>query len=369
MSGQTAENATGQSQEDVRQLPGFWQDAEERIQSKDLRQNIIIVDRSVDKVYNAPPCNVQEISIDKLLPSEHYSRTEAFEREDSLKRLAVSIIAYGLHQLPRVKADPERQGYYRILDGHRRVEAVKEYLGWTSMHCKVYPADLDASWITFFEGVYNMARWRSYVAPFGSYEAGMFLRKLIDYDQDDEDAIAKEEQTVASNFGLELKCIQSWAETARQLEGSSKHLSYDEKQSFFLKLRNDQELVKLIERLETWDDAREAARRILKGATLKELKEFEKTCAKKHAQEAAAKEPDLSHAPEHEEEATEKQEEANPESTVKDRASVHEQVLELKAEGKSTRQIERKIGISRSMVSIIVKQHSEGTCSCHQAAS
>jgi hypothetical protein len=360
LSGQTAENATGQPQENVRQLPGFWQEAEDRILSKRLYPNMIIVDKSVDKVFQAPPCEIKEITIDRLLASEHYSRCSVLESDDGLKLLANSIRVFGLRELPRVKPS-HRSGYYEVMSGHRRIEAVNKILHWTSINCKVYPSDLDPSWVAFFEGLHNLAPWAKASRPFSMYEMGVFFTKI------------KGQNENMIDFGLDSHFTNLCLERAELLDGSSQGLSCDEKQAFLANL--DTEQVYFLDRLETWEDAQKAAKKIAGGASLKELKELERSSAKERLKldqkEAAARQDDPTHRPEPQAEAEEEQEGASPDvdaaGTV---AALHQQILSLRDEGKSYRQIESKVKLSRSMIGIILKRHSQGTCpSCQKQTS
>lgn len=77
------------------------------------------------------------ILIDKLRPSRYQTRHAAFENEQELHELAMSIKSLGLLELPKVRALPQSPGQFEIITGHRRIKAISKYLGWTEVKCLI----------------------------------------------------------------------------------------------------------------------------------------------------------------------------------------------------------------------------------------
>ena len=72
--------------------------------------------------------------------------------EGNIETLAQSIKEHGLIHPPAVKEVPEKEGYYRVIAGRRRFEAVKS-LGLKNIEVTVYPAKSDDEAIALAENV------------------------------------------------------------------------------------------------------------------------------------------------------------------------------------------------------------------------
>lgn len=79
----------------------------------------------------------QTIPINKLKPSRYQTRHSAFENDEDLHDLAMSIKTLGLLELPKVRPLAKSLGHFEIITGHRRIRAISRYLGWTEVKCLI----------------------------------------------------------------------------------------------------------------------------------------------------------------------------------------------------------------------------------------
>lgn len=79
-----------------------------------------------------------EIPVSKLIPSKYNPRDPAFETEDTLLDLLSQIkSAKGIIREPIVRPHPEKDDFYEILGGHRRIRIASQYLHQTKILCQV----------------------------------------------------------------------------------------------------------------------------------------------------------------------------------------------------------------------------------------
>ena len=97
----------------------------------------------------------QLIPISKLKPSRYQTRHVAFENDEELRELAMSIRNMGLLEPPKVRRLVQSPGYYEIITGHRRIKAVSLYLGWTEVRCLVEEglSEIDAFRLALIENI------------------------------------------------------------------------------------------------------------------------------------------------------------------------------------------------------------------------
>jgi ParB/RepB/Spo0J family partition protein len=110
------------------------------------------------------------VPVDHLVASRYQPRDPLYEDEDELKALAQSIQNAGrMHPLPQVRPHPDKQGYYEIITGHRRINAVSKYLGWKEVQCEVFERASELS-VLYWVGMDNLNR-----KQFAPYEKGQYF--------------------------------------------------------------------------------------------------------------------------------------------------------------------------------------------------
>ncbi len=88
--------------------------------------------------HEEPEVREEPIQIRKLKPSRYQTRHTAFESEQELQNLAMSIESVGLLDPPKVRRLPEDPTYFEIITGHRRISAVAQYLKWNEVRCQIH---------------------------------------------------------------------------------------------------------------------------------------------------------------------------------------------------------------------------------------
>lgn len=85
-----------------------------------------------------PQVREEVLSIRKLKPSRYQTRHVAFESDQELQNLALSIQSVGLLDPPKVRRLPEDPEYYEIITGHRRIRAITQYLKFNEVKCQIH---------------------------------------------------------------------------------------------------------------------------------------------------------------------------------------------------------------------------------------
>ncbi len=210
------------------------------------------------KVQQIPaPDQVLEIPCEKLLSSPYQTRDDAYEEEDDLKQLAIGIQRIGMKQLPMVRPSPKKPGFYELMTGHRRKEAVIKYLKWKSIKCEVYN-DLPEETVLFVVGEDNLARRNIY-----PYEKGKYFN--IWHDRLDDDAIGE-------LFGTTAKAIYSWRRFTDAIDELGDPLGKEGAKN--LKKNITRPKLDLLLQIESDDDLETACWKVANGETIEKLQEF-----------------------------------------------------------------------------------------------
>lgn len=90
----------------------------------------------------------KDIPVEKIISSTD----RKYGGEGSIETLAQSINEYGLIHPPAVKESADEKGFYRVIAGRRRYEAIKS-LGWKTVEAHVYPNEADDEAIALAENV------------------------------------------------------------------------------------------------------------------------------------------------------------------------------------------------------------------------
>ena len=136
----------------------------------------------------------QSISISKLRPSRYQTRHVAFENDEELQDLAMSIKSMGLLEPPKVRRLEQNPGYFEIITGHRRIKAISRYLGWSEVKCQVEDglSEIETFRLALAENIQ-----RTNLSPYEEGQAYLLCEKLFGLsDQDIAENIHKSKPTV-----------------------------------------------------------------------------------------------------------------------------------------------------------------------------
>jgi ParB/RepB/Spo0J family partition protein len=204
------------------------------------------------------PDEIKEVQIDRLLKSPYQTRFEAYEEEEDLKQLAVAIERVGLKQLPMVRPSPNKEGFYELMTGHRRREAVRKFLKWKTIRCEVYN-DLPEETILYIVGEDNLARRNIY-----PYEKGRYFNIWHERMPDDD--------ALGELFGVSGKSVWSWRRFADAIDELGDPLGSDGKKKL-VKNATRQKLDLLLQ-IEDENDLVTACWKVANDETIEKLQEF-----------------------------------------------------------------------------------------------
>ena len=136
----------------------------------------------------------QSIPISRLRPSRYQTRHAAFENDEELQDLAMSIKSMGLLDAPKVRRLEQNPGHYEIITGHRRIKAVSRYLGWSDVKCQVEEGltEIETFRLALAENIQ-----RTNLSPYEEGQAYLLCERLFGLsDQDIAENIHKSKPTV-----------------------------------------------------------------------------------------------------------------------------------------------------------------------------
>lgn len=213
------------------------------------------------------PARVENLPIDMLLPSRYQMRVAAYEKVEDLQQLALLIESEGLMEIPWVRPHPEKEDFYELVSGHRRIAAIRRFLlshdreTWGKIPCEIYE-NVPEETILKMAGTSNLARRNLY-----PYEKGIYFRMWAEkYDPPD----------IATRFGYPEDAIIGWLDLQMNVDRLSQSVSDEEKKQFMLKVTKDK--LKAIKQLEAERDIVEAIRMVIRGAELPDVKMFVEAC-------------------------------------------------------------------------------------------
>ena len=203
------------------------------------------------------PDTIEDLTVDKILTSRYQMRIGAYEKEEDLQQLAHSIKTIGLSHLPWVRPHPMKDGFYEIISGHRRIDAVKRFLKWKSVRCQVFK-NLSEQMVLFLVGEENLARRNIY-----PYEKGLYFRQWRE---------KFEVEDIAEMFSYSPDAILSWLDLQQNVDKITQSLTEQEKQQFISKATRQK--IELLLNLKSERDIVEACRKTIKGDELPEIQRF-----------------------------------------------------------------------------------------------
>ncbi len=204
------------------------------------------------------PDDILDIPVDRLLPSPYQTRYEAYEEEEDLKQLAIGIQRIGMKQLPMVRPSPKKPGFYELMTGHRRREAVVKYLKWKTIRCEVYKR-LPEETVLYIVGEDNLARRNIY-----PYEKGKYFN-IWHEKVDDDDAIGE-------MFGINGSTIYSWRRFTDAIDELGDSLGKEGKKKLVKNATRPK--LDLLLQIESEQDLESACWKVANGETLEKLQEF-----------------------------------------------------------------------------------------------
>ncbi|MCL4518319.1 MAG: ParB N-terminal domain-containing protein, partial [Thaumarchaeota archaeon] len=184
-------------------------------------------------------------------------RDQVYEEEEDLKQLALGIQRIGMTQLPMVRPSPTRDGYFELMTGHRRKEAVTKYLGWKQMRCEVYK-NLPEETVLYIVGEDNLARRNIYPYEKGKY-FDLWHEKLDDTE-------------IGNIFGTTAQAIYLWRTFAEAIDELSGSLTRNEVAG--LKKFATRAKIDLLLKIESEEDLEEGCRLLARGEDKEKIEQF-----------------------------------------------------------------------------------------------
>lgn len=203
------------------------------------------------------PSRACDIPIGKLLTSRYQMRIPAYESDEDLKSLAHSIKTRGLSDPIWVRPHPDEEGFYEIISGHRRVEAIKRFLKWREVKCLVYEG-LPEKNVMYLVGDSNFHRHNIF-----PYERGVYFRTLSKF---------MKVGDMARLFGFTPRKIKSWLDLQQSVDRLTKSLTVEEKRMFLEKITK-QKLDALL-KIKDENDSMTACRMVMQGSNLLQIELF-----------------------------------------------------------------------------------------------
>lgn len=161
---------------------------------------------------------ILEIPVEFLEPNIHRTR---YSGSESVEELAASIKAQGQLEAIGVRPHPAKHGYYQVIYGHRRLEAIR-LLNWKTIRAEV--RQVDDSTMLQMAVVENLQR-----HDISDYEKGMLFRNLSEtFDLTYEEIgrmMGKSKQLVSNHIAMTRIFSQEDLRSDRELSSSIQKIS------------------------------------------------------------------------------------------------------------------------------------------------
>ncbi|MDG6904600.1 MAG: ParB N-terminal domain-containing protein [Nitrososphaerota archaeon] len=203
------------------------------------------------------PDEILNVPIDKLLISPYQIRYSGYEDPEDLKKLAKSISGMGMQDLPQVRPSLHKEGFFELITGHRRKEAVSKYLGWNLVRCRVYKS-LSEDKVLYIAGQDNMTRRNLY-----PYEKGRYFNLWH---------VRLDDISIGEIFDLTPQTIYHYRTLADSIDKYGDPLGKDVKQKLVKNVTKP--MLELLKKIKAPRDLEEACLMVANGENVERLQEF-----------------------------------------------------------------------------------------------